>query len=291
MISPFVRRRRLAMELNRLRQGKGLTTGRLAQDIGVPRQRISRLQNAHVAPDLDDLRRILARLDVAEPEWTTLMTVGRQAQERGWWEKWADEMGPRQALTANLEAGAATIREYQLTLVPGLLQTPAYTDSRATIDHPTRGAQFDRIRSLEAREIRQEMMTRPDGPRYEVIIDELAVRRPAVDPQTMAGQLDYLAGVGHSREHLTIRVLPLDARITCHAVPSSAFSVYTYSDPADPVVITVDTATADLVLAYQPEVDYYLELYHHLRGACLSPADSLSLLGRVAEELHSEKGS
>ena len=34
------------------------------------------------------------------------MTVAREAQERGWWEKFSDQMGPRQALCANLEAGA-----------------------------------------------------------------------------------------------------------------------------------------------------------------------------------------
>jgi Domain of unknown function (DUF5753) len=106
----------------------------------------------------------------------------------------------------------------------------------------------------------------------------------------MVGQLEYLVGAGHSRDHLTVRVLPLAARISRHAVPSSAFSIYTYPDPADPVVVTVDTATADLLLAYQPEVDYYLELFEHLRGACLSPADSLGFLASAAEDAYSTKG-
>ena len=75
--------------------------------------------------------RILDVLNVGEKRWEQIMTIAREAQERGWWEKFADEMGPRQALYANLEAGARSISEYQMTFLPGLLQIPAFTEARA----------------------------------------------------------------------------------------------------------------------------------------------------------------
>jgi Domain of unknown function (DUF5753) len=43
-------------------------------------------------------------------------------------------MGDRQALYANLEAGAATIREYQQTFLPGLLQIPEFVRARCDAD-------------------------------------------------------------------------------------------------------------------------------------------------------------
>ena len=289
MISPYVRRRRLAVELGQLREDHGYTTERLAKAVGVARQRISRLLNGHIAPDLDEIMRILAEFHVPQSRWTQIMTIAREAQERGWWEKWTDQMGPRQAQYANLEAGACAISEYQMTLVPGLLQIQAFTEARARVDHATRGGEFDRERAVEARAARQRMMDRPDGPAYEVIIDELAVRRPAAALHIVASQLDHLVEVGHTAERITIRVLPLGARIDDHAVPYSAFSAYRYPDPDDPVVVAVDTATSDLVLAYSPEVGYYLELYDRLRRAALAPTDSLDFLATVAEELRCAK--
>ena len=40
------------------------------------------------------------------------MTIAREAGEKGWWESYKT-MGDRQAMYANLEAGAVAIREYQ----------------------------------------------------------------------------------------------------------------------------------------------------------------------------------
>jgi len=44
----------------------GYSTLRLARAINVPRQRISRIQNGHVRPDLDEIMRILDVLKVGE---------------------------------------------------------------------------------------------------------------------------------------------------------------------------------------------------------------------------------
>ncbi|AEV84385.1 helix-turn-helix domain-containing protein [Actinoplanes sp. SE50] len=107
------------------------------------------------------------------------MTIAREAGERGWSESWANKMGSRQALYANLEAGAATIREYQMTFLPSLLQTPAFSEQRAQLDTADWSSRFSPARAVEARERRQRMLRRLDGPRYEVVIDQLAIRRPA----------------------------------------------------------------------------------------------------------------
>lgn len=291
MISPFVRRRRLAAELIRLREDHGYSSDRLAKTIGVARQRISRLENGHVRPDLDEIMRVLDVLDIGEERWSQIMTIAREAQERGWWEKFADEMGPRQALYANLEAGARSINEYQMTLLPGLLQIPSFTEVRARADRAVYSSHFDPARALEARAARQRVLDRPGGPTYEVIIDELAVRRFAAPPDIVRAQLDHLVEIGHHRTKVTIRILPISASIAGHAVPRSPFFTYRYPDPDDPMVVAVDTVTSDLVLTDPTEVTKYLDLYSRLQEAALTPTDSLDFLAGAAEDLLDKTGS
>src|SRR5262249_8509165 len=165
--------------------------------------------------------RILDVFNVGQKRWDQIMTIAREAQERGWWEKFADEMGPRQARYANLEAGARSINEYQMTLLPGLLQVPAFTEARARADRGAYPEQFDPARALEARAARQRMVARPGGPTYQVVIDEIAVRRLAAPAPVVAAQLQHLVDVGKNRKKVTIRVLPLAAHIFGHAVSAS----------------------------------------------------------------------
>ena len=284
MISPLVRRRRLAHELIRLRDEHGYSSARVATEIGVSRQRISELENGRVVPNLDLVAKVLQLFAVAEQPCQQLMAIARDAQERGWWATFAAEMGTRQALYADLEAGASAIREYQMVYLPGLLQIPPYTEARVLMDRPV-GATYSHARALEARTGRQRVLERPDGPTYEVIIDELAVRRFAAPALVIADQLDHLVHVGHERPTITIRVLPLAAHIRQHAVPRSAFFTYRYPDPQDPVVAAVDTVTDDLVLTDEADVNRYLDLYAKLQDAALPPGDSLDYLAATAEEI------
>ncbi|GAA1625404.1 Scr1 family TA system antitoxin-like transcriptional regulator [Catellatospora bangladeshensis] len=284
MISPLVRRRRLAQELIRLRDAHGYSSAHVASAVGVSRQRISELENGRVVPNLDLVAKVLKFFAVPEAQRQQLMTIARDTQERGWWATFAEEMGTRQALYADLEAGASEIHEYQMVYLPGLLQIQPYTEARILTDRPD-GATYSLARALEARAGRQLVLERPDGPTYEVIIDELAIRRYAAPPPVIAEQLDHLVMVGHERPTITIRVLPLAAEIRQHAVPRSAFFTYRYPDPQDPVVAAVDTVTDDLVLTDETGVNRYLDLYARLQEAAMSPGDSLDYLATTAEEI------
>src|SRR6202453_5241190 len=162
MISPYVRRLRLGAEVRALRAEAGLTADQLGKRIGRSRADISRLENGHVI-DQADVMKILDELGVDGDRWTQIMTIAREASEEGWW-KSQRTMGDRQALYANLEAGAATIREYGQTFVPGLLQIPEFVRARITA-----GVALDPVSGtadgvLAGRSGRQRMLRRPHGP-------------------------------------------------------------------------------------------------------------------------------
>jgi transcriptional regulator with XRE-family HTH domain len=283
MISPYVRRLRLAAELRVLRAEAHLTHEQLGKRSGESRAQISRLENGHVV-DQASVMRILDALGVDGDRWTQIMTIAREAAEKGWWES-TRGMGDRQALYANLEAGATTIREYKQTFMPGLLQIPEFVRARCESD----GALGRRVEAIDAvvegNAGRQRMLRRPGAPTYEVIIDEVAVRRLSAPPDVFKKQLYHLATVVNGDRKLGLRVLPIQARIAGYTVPRCTFSLYTYADPGDPMVAAADSVTSDLVLTEPADVTPYEQLYTGLREAALSQDDSLGLLTKAATEL------
>lgn len=285
MISPYVRRLRLATELSGLRTAAGLTHEQLAKKIGQSRAQISRLENAHASPDQDDIIKILDALGVDGDRWTQIVTIAREAAERGWWESNSHAMGSRTALYANLEAGATTIREYQQTFPPGLLQTSAFSRARNEVEASLQSLEANPDKVVAGRSGRQRMLRRPGGPTYEVIIDEVAIRRLSAPSEVIKEQLYHIAATANGEPKVAVHVLPVDAVIDGYSVPRSAWSIYTYPDPGDPTVVAVDTVTSDLVLTESDEVMPYEELYRRLRAAALSADDSLELLTAAASSL------
>ncbi len=283
MISPYVRRLRLADEVRSLRQDAALTQEQLGRLIGKSRADISRLESGHTV-DLADVLGILEALGVGGERWTQIMTIAREASETGWWES-HKSMGERQTLIADLEAGASAIRAYEQTFVPGLLQIPEFVRARsvatATLE-PVSGT-VDGI--LAGRAGRQRMLRRPGGPTLEVIVDEVAVRRLAAPAHVVKKQLYHLATAVNNDPHVTLRVLPVHALIKDFTVPRSAFTIFTYPDPGDPDVVAVDTVTSDLILTAKDQVAPYDRLYERLREAALPPEESIELLTKAAAGL------
>lgn len=283
MPGPYVRRLRLARELRALR-GE-LSIDALARAVGSRRQRLSEIENCRVRPDDDEIRQILDFFHVAPERRAAILLATADARHVGWWEAVKNEIGPRQALYANLEAGAQTICEYQLTLLPGLLQTPEFTASRANALQFLDVEAFDADRAIEARTARQANLLRPDAPQYHVIIDELAVRRFAAEEDVVRRQLVHLASVLEENPGITVQILPIAAKIPGRIIPQSTFSIYRYPDPEDPVVVAVDTITSDLLVTEPQTVAHYSHLHHCLSEAALSRSDTFDFLVMVDEDV------
>lgn len=78
MISPYVRRQRIAVELRQLREAAQLTHADLAKRIGQSRMKITRLENGHTIRDGQAaVMKIIDALGVTGERWTEIMNVTR----------------------------------------------------------------------------------------------------------------------------------------------------------------------------------------------------------------------
>jgi transcriptional regulator with XRE-family HTH domain len=283
MISPYVRRLRLGTEVRALRAEAGLTADQLGKRINRSRADISRLENGHVV-DQADVIAILDALKVDGERWTQIVTIAREAGEKGWWESYRT-MGDRQALIANLEAGAASIRKYEQTFLPGLLQIPEFVRARCEADATLEPSNISVDGVVAGNAGRQRMLRRPGGPTLEVIVDEVAIHRLTAPPELAKKQLYHLATSVNGDPKVVLQVLPVRARIDNYTVPRCSFSIYTYPDPGDPAVVAIDTVTSDVILTDPGDVAPYEQLYERLRKAALPTDETLDLLTKVAADL------
>ncbi|TDD69368.1 XRE family transcriptional regulator [Actinomadura rubrisoli] len=285
VISPYVRRLRLAAELRELRELAGVSAQDLAKTSGVYRQMISKLENAHVSPSQDDVQRLLEVLGVEGDKWTQIVQITAEAASHGWWE--SSGIGERQARFANLEAGAEVIREYQQNLVPGLLQTEEFISTRLANSELPLPSDAEASGVLKGRLGRQRMLHRPKGPAYEVILDEVVLRRRSVPSQIFQNQIERIVKLADEDEQVTVRVLPVDAEIPGYNIPECSFSIYNYPDSGDPVVVALEAVTTDLVLTDPAQTAQFEMVYTGLVSAALSVERSREMLMRTAETLSS----
>ncbi|SFL06744.1 Helix-turn-helix domain-containing protein [Streptosporangium canum] len=275
--SPTVRRRRLAAELRRLREAAGLTMEEVAQSLDMSRATISRLEAGKTArPRPRDIRDMLSLYKVADPEREALMDLARSARERGWWEQY------RGVLTGSyvgLEAEASSIDTFEPLVIPGLLQTSAYTAEliRTSMADP---AEIDK--RVEARMRRQEILRRPNPPRYRAVIDEAALLRPVGDTDVRREQLRKLIDT-HPLEHVTVQVMPLSAGP--HVGMSGQFVILGFPDPTDQNVVYIETPTDNLYLEEPQHLERYNLMMQRLVADALGADASIAYLSALIDRL------
>jgi len=276
--SPTVRRRRLGMELRRLRETAGLTIERVAEELECSHSKISRIETAQVGATPRDVRDMLGLYGVEGEERDHLVQIAREARQKGWWHAYVDVP---QTAYVDMEAEAASIRIYEGLVLPGLVQTRTY--ARAVLQAVRVDLRPDELeRRVEFRMARQRLLSQGDPPMLWMIVDESVVRRPVGGLSAMREQLHHLVKLTELPA-VTFQVLPYEAG--AHAGMDGPFTIFTFPDSADLEVIYFENTQNDFYLESVEAIRRYKFLFDHLRAAALKPDDSIALLISLAEEL------
>ena len=121
--SPTVRRRRLALELRRLREAARLTCEEVAEHLECSASKISRVETGRVSVSPRDVRDMLELYGVPEQQRDSLVQLSRDSRQKGWWHAYSDPVNPQFTTYVGLESAASEIRVYEVNIIPGLLQT------------------------------------------------------------------------------------------------------------------------------------------------------------------------
>ncbi|MEH6379534.1 helix-turn-helix transcriptional regulator [Streptomyces sp. KLMMK] len=282
-VNPTVRRRRLGQELRKLRELKGMTAEEVAERLLVSQSKISRLENGRRSISQRDVRDLCGVYGVEDHRIVdSLMQMAKESRQQGWWHAFGDIP---YSVYIGLETDAASLRVYEASLVPGLLQTPNYASAVTEGSWPeATGADIER--RVQVRMRRQERITEAENPlRLWAVIDESALRRIVGSREIMAEQMRQL--VQFSMEpHITVQVLPYD--VGAHPGMYGKFSILEFNDPQDASTVYLEGITSDLYLEKPNDVQTYSVMYEHLRMQALNADHSRQFIDRVAEEWAAE---
>ncbi len=278
-VNPTVRRRRLGQELRKLRELKGMTAEEVAERLLVSQSKISRLENGRRSISQRDVRDLCGVYGVEDHRIVdSLMQMAKESRQQGWWHAFGDIP---YSVYIGLETDAASLRVYEASLVPGLLQTPNYASAVTEGSWPE-ATTADVERRVQVRMRRQERITDPENPlRLWAVIDESALRRIVGSNSIMREQMEHLVEFS-MQPHITVQVLPYS--VGAHPGMYGKFSILEFHDPQDASTVYLEGITSDLYLEKPNDVQAYSVMYEHLRMQALNAEDSRRFMLQVAED-------
>ena len=279
--SPTVRRRRLGIELRRLREAADLTIDDVAKHLECSSSKVSRIETGKGVLRLRDVRDMLDLYGLTDGEQREfLLTLAREGQQKGWW----TEYDPPSSFDVyiGLEAEAASFRQYSTHMVVGLLQTEDYARALLRAVRVSDSAEnVERLLALRMR--RQSILERVLQPLdLWVVVDEAALRRPIGGKAVMRAQLEHLIEMSEL-SNVTIQVLPFERG--AHAGLDGSFTIIGFPDPTDTDVVYVESPAGNLYIEKSRDVHRVTVRFDHLRAAALPTDESIRFIQDVVKEL------
>ena len=277
--SPTVRRRRLALELRRLREAARLTCDEVAERLECSASKISRVETGRVSVSPRDVRDMLEIYGVPEEQRDSLVQLARESRQKGWWHAYGDSVQPHFATYLGLESAASEIKIYEVNLIPGLLQTEEYARAVITAGM-VNSPRADIERSVALRMERQQV-TRTSLPKVWAVLDEAALRRQVGGPEVMRVQLEYLRELT-CMPNVRLQVIPFGGG--AHPGMGRPFVVLVFPEQVDPDVVYLEDLTSALWVEDVAQVDRYNVFFNHLSATALSFENSAGLITAVVKE-------
>ncbi|MFI0898894.1 Scr1 family TA system antitoxin-like transcriptional regulator [Streptomyces sp. NPDC020983] len=253
------------VHLRTSREQRGWTQDELAAEMGYAGSHVSAVETARKPPTLrfsQSSDRALGTGDKFERLW-------RELRNGALLEGFPEYVG--------YEGRAVEIRLYEIGIVPGLLQTPAYArvlaDSAVRRGAITQQYAEERLAFLAER---QEALARHRPPTVLVVMDESCVRRLVGGPEVMAEQLDQLVACA-AKPSTVLQVIPFESG---ERRPFD-LPVYLLTMPDRSMLAYAESQTRGHLDRETPSVLPMLGAYHQLQAEALSQADTVAMIQEI----------
>ncbi len=269
-------REALGQRLRELRQDARLTGRQLAESQCWQPSKVSRIESGKQTPSDADVEAWASSCEA--PEVASDLIASLRSLEGHYIEHrraFRSGMARFQRTLGEQESAYTIVRNFQSSIVPGLLQTAEYARHQFTYSGEHAGSPADLDKAVAARMDRQQILYRP-ATKAHFVLTEAALRYRPCPSDVLEGQLDRLLNVATMRT-VRLGLIPFETQYV--EAPLHGFSIH------DERMITVETLTATLTLSEPSEIRAYLQLFTGYAEAAVYGAAARALITRVLSEL------
>jgi transcriptional regulator with XRE-family HTH domain len=273
--------RRVGKMMRKLREQARKTANDAADRLDCSQPKITRIETGEVSVKLAELEALLGYYGVSDDQRQRVLHAWRESKQKSIWSRFADALTNRFRSFVELESDAEVVRQVDVSLVPGLLQTERYARAlRLAAKHFP--SPVDVERALEARAARQRRLTEDEPVKLHAIVDEAALRRLVGGVEVMREQLEHLVEMGR-RRNITIQVLPFGAG--AYATMVGPFIILEFADPDDLPTVYREHLGGGSWVEDEAEIEQYTKTFDDLRKQALSAKDSADFIKEIAAGL------
>lgn len=283
--SDKVSRSALAARLTSLRTAAGLSGNALAKRMGIVQSRVWKIEHGELLPTEDDIRawvRATGQRQEVEGELAGLLAEARVEYQtfKAAYRKGGGGAAYQEQVRA-IEERSTRIGEFQVAMIPAILQTAAY--AREILSLPsgpaTWGSDSADIDAMIDGRLRRQEILHDAHKRIQVVLGEAALRTLVCAPETLAGQLGKLLSV--------IRLPTLELGIIGFSQPMPVFPFTAFS-VRDNDLIVIERLTGEQYLWVEEspeEVASFLKFFDLLREAASTETEAEAIIQRALESL------
>jgi transcriptional regulator with XRE-family HTH domain len=272
---PRARRQRLAAELRRLREAAGVSGRELAQRIGISQSKVSRIESGATTPPVPAVERWAGAVG-ASAETRARLTAMTEAvfAEIQTWRAALPVQGHLQGQVEEREAAARSVRVFQPSVVPGLLQTAEYARRVFGLSHVP--YEDDELAQAVAGRLNRQLALYDEDRRFEFLVTEAALRWRPGPARVLQAQLDRVSSLT-TLDNVSIGLIPYDVEATTTIPPG--FDILDGRD--GDTVVTIETGHGTLLVADADGVAEYQHVWSLLAEMAVFGEDARARLGRI----------
>jgi transcriptional regulator with XRE-family HTH domain len=260
----------------------GLTGDVVAERLNWARSKISKLENASQTITPADVISMAVVYGVSESERDELVDEVQHATERGWWLSYGDAVTAKQFdRYVDFESEAISVSNFEIDLVPGLLQTEDYARSIARAFTPT-ADQAQIQHRVELRKRRQARLFADHPLEFDAVVNEAAFRQLVGGRDVMRSQLKHLSRIAHL-PNVSIRMIPFDSG--AYPTMGRPFVLLHFDRPEWLDVAYQENLNSCIYVERPDEVAHYTAGYTGLGERALSKAETLLAIESLAGAL------
>jgi len=274
----------LTARLTALRTAAGLSGNALAKRMGIVQSRVWKIEHGELLPTGDDIR-TWVQATGHEPETArelSQMLEEARAESATFKAAFSKYGAARyQQEVAAIEARSSRIGEFQVAMIPAILQTADYAREILSLASGPGawGASADDIEAMINVRLRRQEILHDPGKRIQVVLGEAALRTLVCTQQTLIGQLEKLLSV-MQLPSVELGIIGFTQRMP--VFPFVSFSV------RDSALIVVEGLTGEQKLTASVAADQvasYLRFFDLLRESASTGDEAAAVIQRALDSV------